>query len=298
MDLQRALKNERLLKALTGLNFQEFENLEKPFSETLLLEAKNKKRKRAVGAGIKGVLDSPRLKFFFILFYLKTYPTFDLAGFFFDVDRSRPCRWVQKFLPILEQTLGKRCLLPKRQIRSIEEFLHYFPDAKDFFIDGTERRTQRPKSPKNQKRKYSGKKKTHTRKNIIMTDADKKILLLSASKNGRRHDKNLLDKTCWLSSVPPDTTLWVDTGFQGIQKTVNKGISVMMPKKKSRKKPLTDKQKEENKTISSIRIVVENALAGIKRFNSLHQVYRNRKGQDDSMMMLASGLWNLHLQMK
>ena len=49
-------------------------------------------------------------------------------------------------LPILEQALGKSCVLPKRKITSLSEFYSSFGDLKDIFIDGAERAVQRPKN--------------------------------------------------------------------------------------------------------------------------------------------------------
>lgn len=295
MDIERAMKNERLLKSLIGVTLREFEELTTIFGQLIYETANAKKRKRKIGAGSKGVLKTAKKKLFFILFYMKIYPTFDLAGFIFGVDRSRTCRWVQQWMPLLEKALGRACVLPKRQIRSIKEFLETFPEIKDLFVDGTERRTQRPKSSKNEKRRYSGKKKAHTRKNIVVSDEHKRVLMLSPTKNGQRHDKRLLDKVGWLSGIPPNTTLWVDSGFQGIEHSLHKNVTIMRPKKRSKLKPLTSEQKEENRIISSLRIIVENAICGIKRFNTLNQIYRNKNGQDDLFMMIASGLWNFHL---
>lgn len=297
MDIRKAFSNNRILKSLTGVSKTEFEGLTIQFDIVLQESLRIKKRRRAPGGGRIGVLKQSKEKLFFILFYLKVYPTYDLAGFFFETDRSRPCRWVKQYLPILERVLKKTRVLPKRQISSVEDFLKSFPDVSDIFLDGTERRIQRPKSPKKQKKNYSGKKKAHTRKNIIATDKDKRILFVSSSKNGRRHDKHLLDKTDWLTGIPPGTTVWVDTGFQGIENTLNSSISIMRPQKRTKGKSLTKQQKQENKAISSLRIVVENAIAGIKRFGSLMQVYRNRKGQDDKFFIIAAAIWNFHLLM-
>ena len=296
MHIEKAFANERLLKSLTGMRREEFEHLVILFEPMLKLSQKRKNRKRALGAGRPGILKNVREQLFFILFYLKVYPTYDVASFLFNADRAQPCRWVKKLLPLLEQTLKRVCVLPKRQIRSVTEFLRMFPDVKDLFMDGTEHRVQRSKNAKNQKRQYSGKKKTHTRKNIIITDSNKRIMLVSPTKNGRRHDKHLLDKSGWLSGIPPDKTLWVDTGFLGIEQNLDSNVTIMRPKKRSKNNPLTSQQKQENKTISSIRIVVENAIAGIKRFNSLSNVFRNRRGQDDLFFLIAAGLWNFHLQ--
>ena len=97
---------------------------------------------------------------------MKCYPTFDEAGFYFDVDRSSCCRWAHWFLPALQETLGKELVLPERKVCDPEEFLRLFPEVQGIFIDAPERPIQRPKDNKKQKEHYSGKKKRHTRKNI------------------------------------------------------------------------------------------------------------------------------------
>lgn len=293
--ISRAFKNKRLLKALTGLSEEAFNQLLPQFEVLLHARQNHKPRQRAAGAGRKNTLSDSTSQLFFILFYLKVYPTFDLAGFLFGVDRSRPCRWVQTLLPVLEEALGRSCVLPKRKIQSVDEFLQHFPEVKDLLIDGTERRTQKPQSPKNGKRRYSGKKRSHTRKNVLCVSEDRQIMLLSATKNGRRHDKWRLDQTGWLHHFPSDLTLWVDTGFVGIEESLPTSVTVMRPTKRSKNSPLTHSQKQMNQAISSVRIRVEHAIAGIKRFNVLAHIYRNRRGQDDQFMLLASALWNLQL---
>ena len=296
LSIDLAFNNDRLFKSLTGCNIAEFRELEPEFERVLHDVASQKNRKRSIGGGRKSTIDTADKKLFFMLFYLKCYPTFDLAGFIFGgVDRSRTCRWVKKLMPVLEEVLGRKAVLPKRKISSMDEFAAVFPGVSDIFIDGTERPVQRPKNDKNQRRRYSGKKKRHTRKNTIVCDERKQILFLSPTKNGRIHDKKQLDKTGFLDYLPPGLTLWVDNGFLGIDKQIKQGVTVMMPKKKSKNKPLTPEQKEENKVISGLRIVVENAIGGIKRFGALSQIYRNRKGQDDKFIFLATGLWNFHL---
>jgi len=293
MNISLAFKNNRLLKSLTGLTILEFENLSPLFEQCLQEISSAKPRLRTIGGGRNGVVPQCSDKLFFILFYLKIYPTYDLAGFIFGADRSRPCRWVAQFLPILEKVLQRKCVLPKRQICSVEEFFDLFPEVNDLFIDGTEHRVQRPKSNKNQKRRYSGKKKTHTRKNLIASDEKKQIMVISPTKNGKCHDKKLFDKAGWSNWIPPDVSLWLDTGFIGISKV---GKEIFMPKKKSKHHPLTKIEKQENKAIASIRVVSEHAIGGIKRFNSVAGVFRNKKGQDDNFIVAAAGLWNMHLQ--
>ena len=150
MHIEKAFANERLLKSLTGMRREEFEQLVVLFEPIVLLSKKSKKRKRALGGGRPGILSNIREQLFFILFYLKVYPTYDVASFLFQCRPSTALSLGKKLLPLLEQTLGKASVLPKRQIRSVSEFLRRFPDVKDLFMDGTEHRVQRPKASRNQ----------------------------------------------------------------------------------------------------------------------------------------------------
>ncbi len=290
-------KNDRQMKALTGLSISEFDILLESFVKILheFLSA-NKNRQRALGGGRKGALIDARSKLFYILSYLKIYPTYDLAGFIFGVDRSRCCRWTKSLMSLLEQALGRTITMPKRRVSSIEELLEVCPDAKDLFLDGTERRTQRPNKSKTRTKRYSGKKKMHARKNAIICDENRRIIYVSPTKEGRIHDLQQIKKTGILEHIPPDKTLWVDKGYQGIKSALKNGNQVMIPQKKPRRKSLTFEQKQENRVISGIRIVVEHAINGVKRFGAMSNTYRNRKGQDDSMIYLCASLWNFHLQ--
>jgi len=66
-------------------------------------------------------------------------------------------------------------VLPERKISTVEEFLEVFPYVRNLLIHGTERPIHRPKDNEKQKENYSGKKKMHTRRNIIISDKKKRI---------------------------------------------------------------------------------------------------------------------------
>ena len=297
LDVNRVMKNTRQLRALIGVSKEEFDALAATIDNLLHEHLSSKPRKRAVGGGRKGTLPGSTNKLFFILFYIKVYPTFDLAGFIFGADKSRCCEWHKNLLPLLEKVLGRSIEFPKRRLSSLKEFLEAFPDMKDIFVDGTERRVQRSKIHHKQAKKYSGKKKTHTRKNIIACDERGKILLVSPTKGGKLHDLKCFKKWGIGQHIPEDVVLWADKGFIGV-KPFCKSTNIMVPHKRRPRVALTPEQKEENKVVSGLRIVVEHAIGGIKRFGCMSSIYRNRKGQDDRMIAVCSGLWNLHLQMK
>ena len=294
MNISPALRNNRSCLALTGVNVAEFKSLV-PLFAAIYKEEKikaNPKRIRKFGGGRIGGLKTIDEKLFFALMYLKTYPTFDVASFFTGINRSNCYRAIKFLLPVLEITLGRQLSLPQRQIHSVDEFLLLFPEVRDVFLDGTDRRVQRPKNKKRQNKLYSGKRKATTRKNIVVSDEKRRILYLSPTKSGRRHDKKLGDKM-GLSNLPFEVSAWVDTGFQGLQKN---HPNTQIPRKRSRDKPLSEEDKENNRLISSFRVTVEHAIAGMKRLRSTTDVYRNKRANfDDTLNLLSAGIWNYHL---
>jgi hypothetical protein len=54
--------------------------------------------------------------------------------------------------------LGEAVVLPGRTLEDVAAFFERSPEAKNLFIDGQERPTQRPQDPTAQKALYSGKK--------------------------------------------------------------------------------------------------------------------------------------------
>lgn len=295
MYIKAALRNDRLSASLTGLRVKEFQDLVEPFSWYYdeYWASQRIDPERAFGGGRKGSLKTYEEKLFAGLMYLKAYATYDVFGFHIGCDRSQACRWIAHIFPALELTLQRKLLLPERKIDSIEEFQQLFPDVKEIMVDGTERRRQRPKKKKSQQKTYSGKKKTHSRKNIVVTDKKKRILVLTKTKSGRRHDKRLADKEQLFEHIPKDVDVYTDTAFIGEQ---IKHPRLFLPKKKPKGRKLTEDEKLTNKIISSYRVIAEHAIGGIKRYQAVTQVYRNKKKYfDDTMMMLTAGLWNYHL---
>jgi DDE superfamily endonuclease/Helix-turn-helix of DDE superfamily endonuclease len=295
LNLEHILRDDRLLRAMTGLNRKAFENLLPSFSETYRQSQikPEVERKRAPGGGRKATLRTNRDKLFYILLYCKCYPTFDLMSVLFDFDRSCAWDWVHGLLPILEQTLGHKQVLPERKVRSMEEFLERFPQVKEVIFDGTERPVQRPKDPDKQKEHYSGKKKRHTRKHITGSTRKKRVILLTKARGGKIHDKRQLDEEDIVGNIPDEVAIEGDLGFQGLH---NEFDNVHLPHKKPKGKELSEQQKQENQAFSRQRVACEHAHAGIKRYRSVTDVYRNRVPDfDDRLMLNAAGLWNLYL---
>jgi hypothetical protein len=295
MQIRSALRTDRMCKSLTGLTVSEFNNLVADFSWNYHeYEAKRiKTRIRKLGGGRGSKIETIEEKLFYVLFYLKTYPTFDMASFYVGFARSKAHKWAHILFPILEQTMKRKLVLPQRKISSREEFERLYPEVKEVFADGIERSIQRSKNKKKQQKTYSGKKKMHARKSVVVSDGKRRILIVTKQKSGRRHDKRLADKESVFEMIPSQVAIMADTAFTGEAKVHSNSY---IPKKKPRGRNLTPDEKEMNKLISSYRVLVEHAIGGIKRYRCMSEKLRNRKAFiDDQLLLLSAGLWNYHL---
>jgi len=158
-----SLANDRVCSALIGVSKKAFTQLLVHFStaiETTQQEAYRRgDRLRFPGGGRKGNLDTNEKKLFFILFYLKIYPTFDVLGHLFDMDGGNACTHVHTLLPLLNQALETAGMAPKRVLENPKALNKLLDSDKEILIDATERECVRAQAEDQQKAHYSGKKK-------------------------------------------------------------------------------------------------------------------------------------------
>jgi hypothetical protein len=295
MHYQAALRTKRMCTALTGLTREEFTGFIPEFTyyynEQLVKRKKHRERK--MGGGRNSKIETIEEKLFYILWYMKTYPTFDVASFWVGFARSSACTWMHDLLPVLELTMKRKFVLPQRKISDPEEFLRLYPEVAEVFVDGVERLKQRPKKRKSANKIYSGKKRTHTRKSVVVSDKKKRVLVVTKQKSGKRHDKRLADKEELFKQIPKEVKVMADTAFVGSDK---EHPNIFLPKKKPKGRELTAHEKEINKIISSYCVIVEHAIGGIKRYRCMSEKLRNHKPFiDDTFLLLSAGLWNYHL---
>jgi len=91
-----------------------------------------------------------------------------------------------------------------------------------------------------------------------------------------------------VEQIPDEVSVEGDLGFQGLQ---NEFVNIHLPHKKPRGKELSQQQKQENREFSRQRVVCEHAHAGIKRYQAVSAIYRNRVPDfDDRLMLTAAGM--------
>jgi hypothetical protein len=287
----------KLLLATTSLTQAEFERLLPFFREAWdeyvaqnFIERESRER-RYGGGQRESTLVDPEDKLLFILYYAKAYPLQEILAYEFGMAQSTANEWIHILTGVLRRALEKGGHSPGRDPKELAETLRN-ENEKTYGIDGTERRVQRPKDEEKQKKYYSGKKKAHTVKNLIVGGIkSKKVNYLSQTCEGKRHDKKIADDEAM--AFPEGASLYKDTGFQGFEP---EGVDTFQPMKKPRGKELTPEQKEQNRLISRIRVVIENIIAGVKRCHIVKDLFRNTKDRyDDLVMEIACGLHNFRV---
>jgi len=224
--------------AATSLTVEEFELVLPIFRRkyrelfTPGLTRKGKPRQRKEGGGIKEKLRTDEDKLLFILVYQKTYPLQTMHGLQFGLSQSQTNYWIHRLLPILRESLAELGMVPERDPQAVAKNPLVNESAPDLLMDGTERRRQRPKDAQKQAEYYSGKKKAHTDKNILLANThSRKVVYLSPTEMGKKHDKKIADENA--IAYPPGATLGKDIGFQGYDP---KGVLTFQPKKSQKAK--------------------------------------------------------------
>jgi hypothetical protein len=109
---------------------------------------------------------------------------------------------------------------------------------------------------------------------------------------GKEHDKSLADLAGY--TFPCGSHLYQDLGFQGFMLD---GVTIIQPKKKPRGNELTPPEKAHNRLISSIRIRIEHAIGGVKRYRIVKDRIRLLKdGIRDTIRETCCGPHNFRLQ--
>jgi hypothetical protein len=219
--------------AATGLTHDEFARVLPAFAAAYAVRSppdktwEGKVRQRQSGGGAKGVLSQMEDKLLFILVYQKTNPLQTMHGLQFDLSQPQTHYWIHRLLPVLRCALAALDMAPERDASRVARSPLMLEGAPVGALDGTERRRQRPPEAATQTAHYSGKKKAHTDKNVLLiNEYTSKVVYLSPTVAGKTHDKKAADEADLV--YPVNSTLDKDPGFQGYEPA---GVLTQQPKK-------------------------------------------------------------------
>lgn len=158
----KKLKIDRTIKAMIGISRKKFDKLVPVFTSAYneIQEERLQKKeiKKRPSGGPQGVLGTPEKRLFFILYYLKTYPTFDVLGFHFDLSAGHAHDAVETYLPILKRSLENLNAFPTRTSENVKGLKELIEKYDEIIIDGLEVPCVRPRDKGRQEERYSGKK--------------------------------------------------------------------------------------------------------------------------------------------
>jgi len=274
--------------SLTGLTPQEFlalaDEFEPHYRRHRQAAAATRRgrapRRRAPGAGRPHAHDL-RGRLLLALVWLKVYPTYEVLGLLFGLDKGNARRNVLDILEALDSFDDFPFDRPdgepaRRPARSVGEVMAAFPQVR-LVIDSKEQRVQRPGGGhERQKPFYSGKKRAHTLKTQLAVSPAGLIESVSPSVVGSVNDVRLLRETALLGRLAEGEAALTDKGYEGGDKGERAGVLVR-PKKDRKKNPCTEEDKARNRLIARHRIVVEHAIAQLNRFTALRQVWRGKR---------------------
>ena len=248
----------------------------------------SRQRQRAIGAGHPFELELHDHVLLTVI-WLRLYPIHEVLGYLFAVSDSTVSRLIERVLPILEQSGRDGMRLPdpgKKRRRQLPDLLRDIPEL-TVIVDSFEQRVQRPP---NDESHYSGKKKQHTLKSQIAVDSDTgRIVDVSKSVPGPTADIKLLEDSGLLEGLPDDVGVGGDLAYLKLAKLRHYGFS---PRRKPRGKERPPEDVVYNRAFSQFRIVVEQTIGQVRRFQSVTATDRNHRRQHSTRVAAVAGLVN------
>ena len=162
-----------------------------------------------------------------------------------------------------------------------------------FAHDGTERRIVRPQDAAAQTDCYSGKKKDHTVKNVLLVNAPLTILFLSDTHGGRVQEKRMAEATP--TPLPAGSRLLQDLGFLAF--TLPQ-VEIYRPTKNPRGQELPLEQQGANQALHPRRLRIEHVNSSVKRCRLVKDRSRFWKdGVRDLVMEICCALHNFRVRL-
>ena len=195
--------------------------------------------------------------------------------------------------PVLNKALESAGELPVRDSESFDWSRRW--KEENFLHDGTERPIVRYEDKDGQKMYFSGKKKQHAVKNILLISVLCKVVFPSSTCGGKTWQKS----GGWGRLSETDARREQTSSGYRFSGIWCRRVIIIQPKKKPRGGELNEEEKGKNREIPKIRIRIGHAVSGVKRYRTAKDKIRNwKKGFRDMVMETCCGLHNFRLRFR
>ncbi len=127
-----------------------------------------------------------------MFFYIRQMPTFEVLGIHFGISKTEANDTFHKWLPILRELLPASLLEELKNQPKKQQMLWELLKEIELLVDSTEQPRQRPKNYQEQKKFFSGKQRSHTFKNsMISYSKGQDIIDVTVGARGPTSDINL-----------------------------------------------------------------------------------------------------------
>jgi hypothetical protein len=277
-------------KRLIGLEYEQLQQLIEAAqlrheNQRAELE-KNKVRIIKGGGGRKAKL-SINEQIMLTLVYLHHLPTFQMLGIQFGVSESTANDVFHYWSELLRELLPASLLEQVKKNTNEQQWVQEALAEMELIVDSCEQPIQRPGEYEEQKKFYSGKKKSHTLKNqFIVTPNGREIVDIIVAKPGSTSDINI-----WRTN---QSNLGLTQKFKGDKAYIGEP-QIETPYKKRKHQELSAKEQDENRKKAKERIFVEHVIRLVKIFRVAQERFRLRRENYQKVILTICGLVRLRI---
>ena len=283
--------------AVTGLQLNEFDQLVNDllpsYGEAEQERLERPERQRAIGGGRDFALDA-RDQILLTVVWLRKYPTQEVLGYLYGLSDTSAGRVVKRVLPLLEQAGRDTMRMPdpgRKRRQSLPDLLADTPEIA-VVIDTFEQRIQRHKDRDTADEHYSGKKRQNTLKSQVAVNEFNGLFIdVADSVPGPTADIKVLEHSDLLNRLPEGVGAIGDLAYIGIDQLHPDGLAAA-PRRKPRGKPRPEADIAYNTEFSRRRIIVENSIGRLRRYEAVNQTDRHHRQMHTERVVAIAGLVN------
>lgn len=273
--VERFLLDEEKTKDLTSLSVSEFNALVEESSSTLEMTTWRGKRRQSIFTSSP----TPSSTFIFItLLWLRHYPTIGFLSAIFFLHPRTCTRLLKRTISALARVMKGEIQFPSDSEMESLRYTFFQPNGLArcvCVVDGTEIQISRPAKKSFSSRVYSGKKKQHSLNVMVITKLNGEIVYYSPLRVGAHDQSHWNELDLRKKFENKEFGILGDGGFTFNREHDDVKIIGNAPHKKPRGGQLTTEQKNWNRNLSQVRVVVENAIRVIKTYKILAGVFRH-----------------------